>query len=79
MITGQNNLASMVAQYRANQAQPQAAPVAQPAAPSAQPQPMPTQRAPMSLALLYGALQGRGMHLGPGDRMGNAGFRPNWF
>ena len=74
MITSQNNLASMIAQYRAQQPAQQAPqPVAQP-----QPQqPQPTQRQPMSLAMLYGLMQQRGYQ--GGNPFQNVGMRANWF
>lgn len=85
MITNQNNLASMIAQYRAQQPAQQAPqPVAQP-----QPQPMQSERMPLSLAWLYSAL---GQKADPGiiggfgggtydihGRPAGVGMRPNWF
>ena len=74
MITNQNNLASMIAQYRAQQPAQQAPqPVAQP-----QPQqPQPAQRQPMALSMLYRLMQERGYQ--GGNPFQNVGMRPNWF
>ena len=69
MITNQNNLASMIAQYRAQQPAQQAPqPVAQPQPPMQRPMPVAPERAapPISLASLY--------QMAPG-----VGYRTNWF